>query len=65
MTVDHRPLKSPECPVVSTFLLVRTGQSERIIVGTNSSEAAELSITCQGLSAGTLIKLYVEGLGKL
>ncbi len=65
MTVDHRPLKSPECPVVSTFLLVKTGQSEQIIVETNSSEAAELSITCQGLSAGALVKLNVEGLGTL
>ncbi len=35
------------------------------VLGTNSSEAAELFITCQGLSADALVKLYVEGLGKL
>ncbi len=34
-------------------------------LGTNSSEAAEISITCQGLSASALVKLYVEDLGKL
>jgi hypothetical protein len=92
---------SPERPVVSTFLLVRTEPemgpvrilddryrskpvrpdragwstgdrpvtgtdsiselncSSRSVLGTNSSEAAELSITCQGISADVLVKLYV------